>query len=105
MWWFRAYLNISAGGGWLSIEVFALLENVRFIVFCADFMIFRGVWFCCFSTSTDVRFCLTRFSIRTFALPENGVSWWCRAHFIFSRALAVLFKTLSEFYHRPISPG
>ena len=39
--------------------------------FRADFTIFQGVWFCCFSTSTDVRFCLTPFSIRMFALPEN----------------------------------
>ena len=26
--------------------------------FRADFLIFVGVWFCCFSTSTDVGFCL-----------------------------------------------
>ena len=44
--------------------------------FRADFTIFVGVWFCCFSTSTDVGFCLTRFSIRMFALPENVRSWW-----------------------------
>ena len=36
-----------------------------------DFMIFAGVWFFCFSTSTDVGFCLTRFSIGMFALLEN----------------------------------
>ena len=39
--------------------------------FRADFTIFAGVWFCCFSTSTDVGFCLTRFSTRMFALLEN----------------------------------
>ena len=42
----------------------------------ADFTIFAGVWFCCFSTSTDVGFCLTRFSIRMFALPQDVRSWW-----------------------------
>ena len=30
--WFRVFFRISRGGGWLSIGVLALLENVRFMV-------------------------------------------------------------------------
>ena len=39
--------------------------------FRADFTSFAGVWFCCFSTATDVGFCLTRSSIRMFVLLEH----------------------------------
>ena len=95
------------GAAGLVLKCSRCLKIVVLWWFLADFTIFEGVWFCCFSTSTDVRFCLTRFSIRMFALPENvrfmvvSVSF----HF-FSRALAAyLLGLLIEFYHRPINPG
>ena len=71
LWWFRADFSISGGGGWLRIEMLPCLKMCILWWSRADFTIFAGVWFCCFSTSTDVGFCLTRFSIRMLSLLEN----------------------------------
>ena len=47
--WFRVVFRISRGGGWLSIGVFALLENVRFmVVSCLILRFFRGCGFAAF---------------------------------------------------------
>ena len=61
-----AFLRGAAG---LELKCCRCLKICVLWWFRADFTIFVGVWFCFFSASTDVGFCLTRFSM--FALHEN----------------------------------